>query len=227
MARKNGSLTQMIDGDYYSSYLDPDKVREALRFTPGRGDIVQMTYPASGTHWMQQMIQLILHGGRSASSYREFESSFTFLEAVGKPAEVASTSSPRHLTTHIRPGKLAISSEAKCVYVARNPWDACASLYELQREIRGLSDRQTFDDFVSLFLQGLAGHGDYFEHVRAGYLRKDEPNVFFVTYEAMAADLEDVVLRLADFLGTEYGQALRQNSESLSEIVTHRPVTVA
>ncbi|KAH7942712.1 hypothetical protein HPB52_000203 [Rhipicephalus sanguineus] len=115
---------------------------------------------------MQQTIQPILHGAASASSYREFGSKFIFLEVVGKPPEVASTSPPRHLTTHLRPGQVAISSEAKYVYVARNPWDVCASLYDPQRELCGALDGQTFDDFVSLFLQGLMGPGDYFEHMR-------------------------------------------------------------
>ncbi|KAH8038164.1 hypothetical protein HPB51_024304 [Rhipicephalus microplus] len=171
----------MIDGDYYSSYFNPDVVRQALRFIPGRGDIVQMAFPASGTHWMQQITQLIVHGGRSASSYREFASRFQFLEYVGTPAGVESTQSPRFLPTHLQPGQITVAPEAKYIYVARNPWDVCASLYDLQGELRGPNGGQTFDEFVSLFLEGLAGPGDYFEHVRAAFQRKDEPNVFFVT----------------------------------------------
>ncbi|KAH7972092.1 hypothetical protein HPB52_006338 [Rhipicephalus sanguineus] len=195
MTRKGGNLSQVIDGDLYSSYFDPNLVREALRFTPGKGDIVQATYPASGTHWMLQMTQLIVYKGRSASSYREFGSRYEFLELVGKPAAAASTTTPRLLATHIRPGKIAASPEAKYVYVARNPWDVCASLYELQGQLRGPDDRQTWDDFVTLFWEGLAGTGDYFEHVHSGYLRKGDPNVFFVTYEEMAADPGDVVMQ--------------------------------
>ncbi|XP_075726161.1 sulfotransferase ssu-1 [Rhipicephalus microplus] len=212
-------LAQMIDGDYYSSYFNPDVVRQALRFIPGRGDIVQMAFPASGTHWMQQITQLIVHGGRSASSYREFASRFQFPEYVGTPAGVASMQSPRFLPTHLRPGQITVAPEAKYIYVARNPWDVCASLYDLQGELRGPNGGQTFDDFVSLFLEGLAGPGDYFEHVRTAFQRKDEPNVFFVTYEEMTEDHGGVVLRLADFLGSEYCRPLRENSELLDEIV--------
>ncbi|KAH6942374.1 hypothetical protein HPB50_004233 [Hyalomma asiaticum] len=219
MALKESSLVQVIDGDCYSSVFDADKIREALRFTPGRGDVVQMSYPASGTHWMHQMVQLIVHGGQSATCYEEFRARHAFLELVGKPAEARSPPSPRLLMTHIRPGKIAMSAEAKYIYVARNPWDVCGSLYDFLQQRHRTARQQSFEDFVNTFLHGLVPGGDYFEHVRAGYMRRDEQNVFFVTYEEMAAHRDDVLLRLADFLGRDYGHALRENSELLSEIM--------
>ncbi|KAL1484976.1 hypothetical protein MTO96_032261 [Rhipicephalus appendiculatus] len=103
--------------------------------------------------------------------------------------------------THIRPGKLATIPEAKYIYVARNPWDVCCSAYDAEMKLIAPADWMPMEEYVSLFLGGRVSVGPYFEHVSAGYIRRNDPNFFFVTYEEMKADCGSVVLRLAHFLG--------------------------
>ncbi|KAL1426325.1 hypothetical protein MTO96_003339 [Rhipicephalus appendiculatus] len=196
--------TQMVDGERYGIFREPQLIREVLRFEPGRDDVVLITYPTSGTHWMQQIMQLIVYRGASATTHDEFRKRSPFLEDYGERiSEVTTHSHPRILTTHCRPGLLKINQSSKYVYVARNPWDLCASLYDQSRQTPLYPLRATFQEFVPMFLQGHMPYGSYFQHVSAACKLKNQPNVFFVTYEEMTENIAGVVVRLAEISRTE------------------------
>ncbi|KAH7943075.1 hypothetical protein HPB52_004892 [Rhipicephalus sanguineus] len=211
-------FTQEVDGDFYNIHFDPEMIREALAFKPRPGDVIQMSYASSGTRWMQQMIQLIVYEGSSAISSDEVWERCAILEHRAKELD-AFTSSPRLIMTHIRPGKLATIPEAKYIYVARNPWDVCCSSHGIAMKLTESAYRVPFDEYVPMFLDGRVSVGPYFEHVNAAYSRRHDPNFFFVTYEEMIADCGGVVLRLADFLGNDFGESLRNNPELLSDVL--------
>ncbi|KAH7951834.1 hypothetical protein HPB52_013494 [Rhipicephalus sanguineus] len=135
-------------------------IREFLRFEPGKDDVVLMTYPTSGTHWMMQIMQLIVYRGSSATMHSEFCERSPFLEDYGERIlEVTTNSHPRILTTHFRPGLLKINQSSKYVYVARNPWDLCASMYDQCRQTPLYPLRATFQELLPLFLQGYVSYG--------------------------------------------------------------------
>ncbi|XP_049273357.1 3-alpha-hydroxysteroid sulfotransferase-like [Rhipicephalus sanguineus] len=152
---------------------------------------------------MQQMMQMIVHDGRCARDLREFSSRAPFLEDCGGKWPGAEPSI-RLFRTHIRLGRIAVNSDAKYVYVARNPWDACLSQYVMNQKMPLCPMRETFDQFLDMFLEGSLTNGCYFEHVLSGYTRRNEPNVFFTTYECMMRDTATTVLELAEFLGLKY-----------------------
>ncbi|KAG0421865.1 hypothetical protein HPB47_002270 [Ixodes persulcatus] len=113
-------VTQEIDGEPRCVYFSPALCRQIPTFEPQDGDIIQVTYPRSGTHWVQQIIQLILSKGVSVETFNEFLEKAPFLEVQ----EVKTTASPRLLRTHFSMSKLRLSEKAKYIYVARNPWDS-------------------------------------------------------------------------------------------------------
>ncbi|CAN7995487.1 unnamed protein product [Ixodes hexagonus] len=208
--------TQNVDGDEISVYFNPSLYRQAPNFEPQKGDVIQVTFPRSGTHWVQQIIQLILHKGKSASSFVEFTEKAPFIEIQG----IKTTDSPRLLRTHLPVGKIRFNSMAKYVYVARNPWDCCVSCYHLVHEAPAFNfSAGTFEHFLDAFLEGRFGFGDYFEHVHLGYKLKDEPNVFFVTYEELHSNKAGVILRLAYFLGEEYRRTLEENEDVFRNVL--------
>ncbi|KAH8021171.1 hypothetical protein HPB51_012566 [Rhipicephalus microplus] len=123
------------------------------------------------------------------------------------------TSKPlRTLCTHLPLCLEKLNPEAKYVYVARNPWDVCVSLYH---HVTSLSFYRfqdgTFDDFLEAFFTGRLPYGCYFEHLVAGYSLKDEPNILFLTYEELQRDLRGGVLRLASFMGENHLKDLKEN----------------
>ncbi|KAG0421868.1 hypothetical protein HPB47_002273 [Ixodes persulcatus] len=184
------------------------------------GSVVELpgfvTFPRSGTHWVQQIIQLIVQNGKSASSFIEFTERAPFMEIQ----ELKPTRMPRLLRSHLPIGKVPFSPRAKYVYVARNPWDCCVSCYHLVREVPAFNfSAGTFEEFVDVFLGGQFGFSDYFDHVLSGYKHKDKPNVFFVTYEELQRNKADTVLRLAYFLGENYGRILEENENIFKEVL--------
>lgn len=215
---RQGPLCQIIDGEPHSIYIDPDILRWALRFQPQEGDIILVTFPKSGTHWMTQIIQLILNRGESAKNFVELSKRAPFLEFQGEQA-LEGLALPRLIRTHLALGQIHFSDRAKYVYVARNPWDSCLSAYHFMKQAPGLDVYGTLDEYLELFLRGEAGSGDHLEHVLSGYTRRMEPNVFFLTYEELKQDTPGAIKRLAYFLSPEHGKAIEENQDLLGTIV--------
>ncbi|KAH9378084.1 hypothetical protein HPB48_006646 [Haemaphysalis longicornis] len=63
MIQRRRPAHQVIDGIPRCVGADPDSLRKALKFRAGAGDVVQSTYPKSGTNWVQYITQLILKDG--------------------------------------------------------------------------------------------------------------------------------------------------------------------
>lgn len=212
-------VCQMIDGSLYSMFLDPVLFRKAAELKTEDGDIIQVTFPKCGTHWVQQIIQLILNKGESPRDFEEFVKRAPFLEYQGAEA-LEGMASPRTIRTHLPMNKIAFNKNAKYVYVARNPWDCCMSSYHFMTMMPQWQMREaTFDDFLKVFVKGEWGFGDYFEHVMGAYKLRDEPNVFFVTYEQLKEDTRGTILKLAFFLGEDYGRMLENDKDLMEDVM--------
>lgn len=217
-------IYQVIDGTRWSAFVDPELFRKAATLETKDGDIIEVTFPRSGTHWVQQIIQLLLSKGEGSLNFVEFAKRAPFLEYQGADA-VDDGTHPRVLRTHLPMNKVVFNSNAKYVYVARNPWDCCVSLFHFLNTmtmwpLRGIS----FDDFVDLFLKDELGHGDFFDHIISGYERRDKPNMFFITYEELKADTAGTILRLAKFLGDEYGSMLEDDKDLAERVLAQSSV---
>ncbi|KAL3199788.1 hypothetical protein MRX96_013453 [Rhipicephalus microplus] len=75
------------------------------------------------------------------------------------------------------------------------------------------------DLFSKLFLSGKVIYGDYFDHLLPWYERRNEANVFFLTYEQLKADTKAQILKIADFLGEDHGSALREDDNLLEKVL--------
>ncbi|CAN7994438.1 unnamed protein product, partial [Ixodes pacificus] len=160
--------------------------------------------------------QLIVNGGQSATTFAEFTKTTPTLELH----TLQETVSPRLIRTHLPMDKIRFSDKAKYVYVARNPWDCCVSSFHIMRELPVYEFFDaSFDEFLEAFLCGRCGFGDYFDHVLSGFNLKECPNVFFVTYEEILSNKRDVVLKLSQFLGGDYGAILRDNEQVLKQVM--------
>lgn len=210
---------QMVDGVPRCLGLDPDILRENLKFRAKAGDVVESTFPKSGTHWVQFIIQLILKKGEPISTHQEFADNMRLLE-YSRCQDWSPTLPLRTFFSHLPLNTETMTEEAKYVYVARNPWDVCVSFFHMATNLSSYEYQDaTFEEFVHAFLDGNFGYGDYFEHVASGYALKDRPNVFFLTYEELKKNKRNIVVKLAHFLGEEYGKALEGNEEMLEKLL--------
>ncbi|CAN7948591.1 unnamed protein product [Ixodes hexagonus] len=208
---------QMIDGAPRSPLLRPEVYRAASKFTPTANDVILVTYPKSGTHWLSQIVVLVLNKGRSPRGLQGLARQAPFIEYQGV---AASNRSPRLLRTHLPFGQLQYDKHAKYIYVARNPWDTCVSFYHHVKQLLHYGFLGgTFEDFVEAFLKSKVGQPDHLDHVLSGYARRDEPNVLFLTYEELRADTAGTVLKLARFLGKPYASMFDQDSGLMDEVL--------
>lgn len=188
-------------------------------YQPQRGDVVLVTYPKCGTHWVQQLIQLIMNGGESAVNYFEFLKRTPRIEETGGQI-LEELPCPRFLRTHLPLDLIRFNEDAKFVYVARNPWDCCVSFYYHCQcwpwcQYKGA----TFDHFFNSFLGGEVYQCGFFDHVLPWYHLRKKSNVLFLTYEGIAEDPRSIVLQLAKFLGKEYELPLLQEGKLLGKIL--------
>uniref|UniRef100_UPI00398F8D04 amine sulfotransferase-like n=1 Tax=Pristiophorus japonicus TaxID=55135 RepID=UPI00398F8D04 len=168
-------------------------------------DVIAVTYPKSGTIWMQQILSLIysdgdlaaVQGKRTAERVPWIE--VPVIDFVKQPSPRLSVS---HLPYHLIP-KDVKKENRKIIYVARNPKDVAVSLYHFQNYVIMLDATSSFEDFLEKFIEGKVLYSSWFDHIHDWYTHRDEFDILFVTYEEMQKDLRASIQKICDFLGKE------------------------
>ncbi|KAJ8023717.1 Amine sulfotransferase [Holothuria leucospilota] len=191
-----------------------------------KDDIFIVTYPKSGTHWMQEIVHLILVNGNAemltAKERRpvlELPDVMSLdpdvIEAAGPIVrEMKDALSPRVLSSHVRysllPKQLR-EKRPKLIYVYRHPKDVIISYYNFSLKfIRPGVSPAPFGDFFDDIVSGQFQYGSWFDHVLEYYNHKDDKNVFALPFEDMKQDLHKVVQDVASFLGKSLDDATLQ-----------------
>ncbi|XP_042886419.1 sulfotransferase 1C4-like [Penaeus japonicus] len=111
---------------------------------------------------------------------------------------------PRTLKTHLPFSLFAPSllEKTKVVYVARNPKDTVLSYQHHHKLFKAQSFVGSLETFVDYFLEDKLVYGPYWLHLKEAWERRDHPNLHFVFYEDLKADIMSELKRLDAFLGT-------------------------
>ncbi|KAM9121925.1 sulfotransferase 2B1-like [Pangshura tecta] len=182
---------------------------ESLRFASSfqfrDTDVVIVTYPKSGTTWMQEILTLIHSKGdlEPAKTIPNWARA-PWLEHTYFKDTLQETSGPRLITTHLPCQVLAPAlrkSRAKVIYMARNPKDVAVSFYHFHKMAKFLPDPGSFEDFLVHFLDGTVQYGSWFDHIKGWLSQRAELDLFYITYEDLHQELGRSVERLADWLG--------------------------
>ncbi|KAL1471052.1 hypothetical protein MTO96_040142 [Rhipicephalus appendiculatus] len=193
-------------GSYvFCEHFPEEILRGALAYRHRPGEVYIVTYPKCGTTWMQHILYHVYRLGQPPPSVEHFFRSMPFLERHGVEA-VTGLPFSRAVKTHMLYDEDRICPEAKYIYVVRNPLDCCVSFYHHYRLYPIYQfERGTFDEFFELFFAGDVDGGDYFDHL--------------YSYEDLKKDTKSWILALADFLGAEYGDALRSDPDALAKVL--------
>jgi hypothetical protein len=168
-----------------------------LDYVPRADDIFIVTYPRSGTTWMQMILyQLATDGNMNIPHIAQrvpwFEKSLKAGKGFGTlPA-------PRIFKSHL-PYRQIPKGPCKYIYVVRNGKDVAVSYYHLYRSHNGYGG--TFEEFFNQFLNGKVEFGSWFQHVKGWWRHRTDSNVLFLRYEDLLANLEECVRRIIDFCG--------------------------
>nr|XP_046258876.1 amine sulfotransferase-like [Scatophagus argus] len=170
-------------------------------------DIFLITYPKSGTVWMQQILVQIMEAAQP--DWAEDETNrirVPWLEGRLIEDPFRERPNPRLFRSHLRVGMLPLGvkeKQIKIVYVWRNPKDVLVSYYHFAQSWVLMETPRSFEDFFLQFLDGYSYMGSWFDHVREYYATRDQLNIHFVQYENMLKDLRGEVVKICAFLGKD------------------------
>ncbi|WNG40466.1 sulfotransferase domain-containing protein [Archangium violaceum] len=160
-------------------------------------DVFIVTYPKSGTTWMQMIAWQLKSGG--SLDFRHIEDVVPFIDRCG-PAELPrleALESPRFFKSHLPYED--VPTGARYIYVVRNLKDVAVSYYYhhlLMEDFRG-----GLDVFVKMLVNRRTNGGSWARHVLSWLEHRNAPNVLFLSYEEMQADLPGTIRRVAQFSG--------------------------
>jgi hypothetical protein len=166
-----------------------------LSYVPRPQDIFIVTYPRSGTTWMQMILyQLTSDGSMEIPHIAEYCPCFE--GSVRSERGFDTRPSPRIFKSHLAFPKIP-KGAGRYIYVARDGRDVALSCYHLCRNYG--SYWKSFDEFFEEFLRGKCVFGSWFKHVEGWWKHRRDPNVLFLTYEELQRDLAGALHRIIDF----------------------------
>lgn len=189
-------------------------------------DLLIVTYPKSGTTWVQQIVKLIANDGKEDG--KTIDEAIPFLEAlcagpehyVRDRVKVSEMPSPRyfksHTPYHLMPGGLPHTTPAKYVYIARNPKDVAVSLFYHLRGFKSHEFTGTWDEFLPHFVNGKVMFGLWFDHVLEWWKHRDSDNILFLKYEDLKKDLQKAISTIAEFMGYKLKPEVISHIEELA-----------
>jgi hypothetical protein len=170
-----------------------------LNYVPRPDDVFIVTYPRSGTTWMQMILYQLTTGGDMDLPHIA-EYCPWFERSVRSARGFETRPSPRIFKSHLSYAKIP-KGPGKYIYVARDGKDVALSYYHLYRQYNDYEG--TFAEFFERFLCGKVEFGSWFEHVRAWWVHRNDANVLFLTYEELSSDLDGCLRKIATFLKIE------------------------
>lgn len=199
-------LYTVYKGVYLPTLLHPAeslKYYEEFSFRPD--DIIIITYPKSGTTWMQELVPLIMNGGDPASveTLPNWDRVPWLEEQRACVLNLEERPSPRIFASHFHYNMMPTSFfkvKPKVIYVMRNPKDVFTSSFHYYAMASFLVKPGPQTEFLHKFLEGKVMFGSWFDHVKGWINAEDKDRIMFISYEEMVMDLKDSVSRLATFL---------------------------
>ncbi|ESO02472.1 hypothetical protein HELRODRAFT_65652 [Helobdella robusta] len=178
------------------------------RFQMKNDDILVVSFPKSGTTWVQEIVTqiLALQSTISTDRHSNIEDRFPYIEYPYPGLKsLKDRPSPRLLKSHLpywfMPQSVS-NNVGKVIYIARQPKDVCVSYYNFLKMISFLNYSGSFQNFFQNFLEGTVAYGPWIDHVTSFWEHRNDPNILFITYEDLHSNSPKVIKRIADFLGT-------------------------
>ena len=102
--------------------------------------------------------------------------------------------------------------------------DACVSYYHHLLSAQMTHLKATFPEFArDLYMRNNLLQGGYFQMLRSGWSRREQPNLLMLWYEELKEDQRGCVLRMMDHIGSTLPE---DKVTELCEAMTFREVVI-
>ncbi|XP_070204620.1 sulfotransferase 6B1-like isoform X2 [Littorina saxatilis] len=185
-------------------------INELRTLTLRDDDVFLCAYPKAGTHWLWEVIYMLLHG---KVTYEARTKEFMMIEFSSKE-RLEAEASPRIFNTHLPFSMLPVQDikrkKIKVVHVYRNPKDTVVSQWFHFKQF-GANIFKDFEQFIQAFINGPMLFGTYPDYLKqTEKFMDDNPDIpfFNVSYEETKKHPVETVQRLAKFLGVSASDQL-------------------
>jgi hypothetical protein len=209
---KRKTLDYLISAvGYVIRFIDSESRKLAYsEFTPRPDDIFIVTFPKSGTTWLQMILyQIYTDGEMDFAHISEWSPT---LDVCVRWRDIDHLPSPRIIKTHLAYNRIP-KGPCKYIYVVRNGKDVAVSYFHYSKT--HLFFKGDFAQFFDLFLNGFPsgvydhptwieyGHPTWFEHVSQWSENRHNLDVLFLTYEELKHNREGAIRKILAFCGKE------------------------
>ncbi|XP_048355495.1 sulfotransferase 6B1-like [Sphaerodactylus townsendi] len=196
-------LIHTFNGIAFTTRSSPELLRSLATFEARDDDILLVSYPKSGTHWLAEIITHLYTSKVTITSPIEFGdlSKLEQLEHLSCKRIM-----PTHLDGHMLPPTFRLK-QCKAIYILRNPKDIAVSMYHYYRENPNLPTIDSWPEFLEMFLKGDVVCGSWFDHILSWEKNTADRNTLFLFYEDMKKDLPKVVKKVSTFLGVNASES--------------------
>uniref|UniRef100_A0A803U0I5 Sulfotransferase n=1 Tax=Anolis carolinensis TaxID=28377 RepID=A0A803U0I5_ANOCA len=168
-------------------------------------DLLICTYPKAGTTWIQEIVDMVLHGEDLQKCARApIHERMPFIEMVLPKLNI---SGRRRVVQKI--------SSLEIIYVARNAKDNVVSYFHFHRMNKTMPEPGTWEEFLEIFIAGKVSYGSWFDHVRGWWEAKDRHPILYLFYEDMKENPSQEIQKVAEFLDLQLPESV------LNQIVQH------
>ncbi|TWW78309.1 Amine sulfotransferase [Takifugu flavidus] len=150
-------------------------------------DVFIITFPKSGTVWMQQILSQIMeasHPGWAEDVTNRAK--IPYLEGRTVDDPFRDRKEPRVLYTHLFLELLphgVKEKQIKVVYVLRNPKDVLVSLYHFAHSWVLMDSPTSFEVFFKQFMDGKQFVGSWFAHVKQYVAAQEQLKIHIVRFQ--------------------------------------------
>ncbi|HTL55014.1 MAG TPA: sulfotransferase domain-containing protein [Candidatus Limnocylindrales bacterium] len=166
-----------------------------FKFVPRPDDIFIVTYPRSGTTWMQMILYQLTTDGNMDIPHIAQHCPW-FERSLRSGCGFENFSAPRIFKSHLSYRAIP-KGPGRYIYVARDGRDVAVSYYNLYRNYNQYQG--SFDEFFWRFMRGKLHYGSWFEHVEGWRKHRHDLNILFLSYEELRRDLEGCIRRISAF----------------------------
>jgi len=168
-------------------------------YQPRKEDIFIVSYPKSGTTWVQEILfQLVTDGDLEKIPHMSVISPHLEEPKPLLNPPLGMMPNPRLIKTHLNYDYIP-KGPGKYIYIVRNGLDVAVSYYH--QHVSYKMYRGTFEQFLPTFLKGQVAYGSWYDHVAQWVKHRNDLDLLWLSYEDLLEDLPREIRKIADFCG--------------------------